>query len=166
MSHKAKATSFHPVRHDRLIQEHQHDPYAFRAKPREPAACPDCGAIFHDGRWRWGEPPAGAHPHLCPACHRVRDNYPAGIVLIGGDFSAPEQEEYLRLIRHEATAEAAEHAVERIMDIEEKDGTLVVTTTSVHLARRLGEALQRAHRGRLDVRYSDDERFVRIYFWH
>lgn len=166
MSHKAKATSFHPVRHDRLIQEHEHDPYASRVKPPEPAACPDCGAIFHKGRWRWGEAPADAHPHLCPACRRVRDHYPAGVVLIGGDFGVEEGDEYLRLIRHEAAAEAAEHAIERIMNIEEEDGALVVSTTSVHLARRLGDALQRAHRGRLDIRYSDEERFVRIHFWH
>jgi len=166
MSRNAKATSFHPVRHDRLIQEHQHDPYASREKPHEPAACPDCGAVFHDGRWRWGAAPPDAHPHLCPACHRVRDHYPAGVVLIGGDFGAAEKDEYLHLIDHAAKAEAADHPVERIMDIEEEDGSLVVTTTSVHLARRIGEALQRAHRGRLDVNYGDAERFVRVYFWH
>jgi len=166
MSHKAKLASFHPVRHDRLIQEHQHDPYAPHAKPSEPAACPDCGAVFHGGRWRWGEAPEGAHARLCPACRRVRDKYPAGVVLIGGEFGADEKQEYLNLIENAARAEGAEHPIERVMEIDEEDGTLVVSTTSVHLARRIGEALQRAHRGRLDLRYSDAERFVRVYFWH
>ncbi len=166
MSHNAKATSFHPVRHDRLIQEHRHDPYASRGKPAEPAVCPDCGAVFHDGRWRWGTAPAGASAQLCPACRRVRDEYPAGVVLVGGDFSAAERDETLRLVEHEATAESAEHPLERLMKIEDEDGSLVITTTSVHLARRIGEALQRAHRGRLDLRYSEGERFVRVYYWH
>jgi len=166
MSRKAKATPFHPVRHDRLIQEHQHDPYSVRAKPAEPAACPDCGAVFHDGRWRWGAAPPQAHPRLCPACRRIRDHYPAGVVLIGGDFSAADKDEYLRLIEHEARAEAAEHPIERVMQVEDEDGSLVVTTTSVHLARRIGDALQHAHRGRLDVHYGEAERFVRIHYWH
>ncbi|HJV26758.1 MAG TPA: BCAM0308 family protein [Aromatoleum sp.] len=166
MSHHAKATSSHPVRHDRLIQEHRHDPYADRGKPAEPAACPDCGAVFHGGRWRQAVAPVGAHAQLCPACRRMRDKFPAGVVMIGGDFTAAEKDEYLRLIEHEAEAETREHAVERIMDIEQDDGTLIVTTTGVHLARRIGEALQHAHRGLLELKYSDSECFVRVYFWH
>lgn len=166
MSRKSKATSFHPVRHDRLIQEHEHDPYASRGKPNEPASCPDCGAIFHGGRWRWGVASPDADVHLCPACRRIRDKYPAGIVHIGGDFGVAEKDEYLHLIDHAATAEAAEHPAERIMDIEEEDGSLVITTTGVHLARRIGEALQHAHRGRLEFRYEDSERFIRVHFWH
>lgn len=166
MSRHAKATSSHPVRHDRLIQEHQHDPYASRAKPAEPAACPDCGAVFHGGRWRWGEAPADVHSRLCPACHRMRDKFPAGVVLVGGEFDAAEKDEYLRLIEHAAKAESGTHPMERIMDIDDEDGSLVITTTGVHLARRIGEALQHAHRGKLDFRYSESEQFVRVYFWH
>jgi NMD protein affecting ribosome stability and mRNA decay len=166
MSRHAKATQTNPVRHDRLIQEHQHDPYAAGGKPKEPAACPECGAVFHEGRWCWGEPPAGAQAVLCPACKRIRDNFPAGIVHIGGDFTAAEKDETMRLINHEAQAEATDHPIERIMEVEEEDGGVVITTTSVHLARRIGDALQRAHRGRLDVHYGESENFVRVYFWH
>lgn len=166
MSHRSKATSTHPVRHDRLIQEQRDDPYAERAKPREPSACPECGAIFHEGRWRWGTAPANAHAHLCPACRRVRDKFPAGVVLIGGDFDTAEKDEYLRIVEHEARAEAAEHPIERVMEVEEEDGSVVVTTTSVHLARRIGEALQHAHRGRLDFHYNEGEHFIRVHFWH
>ncbi|QTQ33822.1 Uncharacterized protein pbN1_38370 [Aromatoleum bremense] len=115
ISHRSKATSTHPVRHDRLIQEQRDDPYAERAKPREPSACPECGAIFHDGRWRWGTAPANAHAHLCPACRRVRDKFPAGVVLIGGDFDTAEKDEYLRIVEHEACAEAAGHPIERVI---------------------------------------------------
>lgn len=166
MSRQAKATSFHPVRHDRLIQEHRDDPYAERAKPPEPAACPDCGAVFHHGRWRTGAAPPDAHAHLCPACRRVRERLPAGVVHIGGDFGAAEKAEYLKLIDHETKAEAADHPLERIMDIEEEDGSLIVTTTGVHLARRIGEALQHAHRGQLAFHYNEAEHFIRVHFFH
>ena len=35
---------------DRQIEEVMHDPYHARAKPPEPAACPNCGIVFHEGR--------------------------------------------------------------------------------------------------------------------
>ncbi|MDD5035907.1 MAG: hypothetical protein PHE55_14250, partial [Methylococcaceae bacterium] len=65
-------------RQDRLLHELVHDPYKSRSKPQEPTVCPDCGAIFHGGRWQWGETPADAHQEPCPACHRIRDKLPAG----------------------------------------------------------------------------------------
>ncbi|MDF2781538.1 MAG: ATPase, partial [Geminicoccaceae bacterium] len=39
------------------------------------------------------------------------------------------------------------------MDIEERDGALVVRTTDIHLPRRIGEALHHAYRGELDFHY-------------
>lgn len=166
MSRHSKATSSRPVRHDRLIQEQRHDPYAERGKPAEPAACPECGAVFHGGRWRGGATTPDAHARLCPACKRMRDDLPAGIVLVGGDFDPSEKDEYLSLIEHTAQAERGEHPIERIMEIVDEDGGLVITTTGVHLARRIGEALQHAHRGQLEFRYGESENFVRVYFWH
>ena len=41
--------------------------------------CPACNAVFKDGRWQWAESwPADAHKETCQACHRTKDNYPAG----------------------------------------------------------------------------------------
>jgi hypothetical protein len=34
---------------------HRHDPYKARHKLPEPAACPECGAVFHEGRGQWVE---------------------------------------------------------------------------------------------------------------
>jgi hypothetical protein len=41
-------------------------------------------------------------------------------------------------------------------------GALEISTTDLHLARRIGEALCSAYRGRLEVRYSPDEYRVRV----
>lgn len=39
-------TKFHPIRHDRLVQEQVHDTYKSKHKPVEPMRCPQCGAVF------------------------------------------------------------------------------------------------------------------------
>ena len=52
--------------------------------------------------------------------------------------------------------------MERLMAISgEEDGTLV-TTTGIHLARRIGEALNNAYQGELDFAYGDGEKSIRL----
>ena len=83
---KSRFTDFHPVRRDRLVQETRHDTYKAKHKLPEPTVCPQCGAVFHDGRWQWLVKPAQAHEEMCPACHRIHDDYPAGYVSVNGPF--------------------------------------------------------------------------------
>ena len=74
-------------RRDKLLHEHIHDTYKTSHKLSEPTVCPDCGAVFHEGRWQWITPaPKGAHQTSCPACHRTRDNYPAGVITLSGGY--------------------------------------------------------------------------------
>ena len=65
-------------------------------------------------------------------------------------------------VRKEEQREAADHPLQRIMDIMERGGVITVTTTDVHLARRIGEALHHAYQGKLDIKYSQDEYVVRV----
>jgi hypothetical protein len=58
-------------------------------------------------------------------------------------------------------AEKADHALNRIMGLEERDDTIVITTTDIHLPRRIAEALKRAFRGRLELHYEEDGYFLR-----
>ena len=54
-------------RRDKLLHEHIHDTYKTSHKLSEPTVCPDCGAVFHEGRWQWITPaPKGAHQTSCP----------------------------------------------------------------------------------------------------
>jgi hypothetical protein len=48
------------------------------------------------------------------------------------------------------------------MGIENKEGVVTVTTTDVHLARRIGDALRSAFHGELIIKYSPDEYLVRV----
>ena len=154
----------HPPRRDRLLREHVHDPYKTRLKLPEPTVCPQCGAVFHDGRWRWGPRPLPAHEELCQACHRINDRYAAGEVTIAGDFALRHKDEILHLARHQEAQEKAEHPLHRIMGIEERDDAIVVQTTDIHLPRRIGEALRHAYHGDLDFRYEEEAYFLRVHW--
>lgn len=164
MSRHSKATHYHPVRHDRLIQEREHDTYKAREKLPEPTVCPDCGAVFHNGRWQWAPRPESAHQERCPACHRIHDKFPAGHVHLTGDFLGQHREDLLHLVKKQGELEGAEHPLERIMGIEDEDGGVYVTTTSIHLARRIGEALHHAYHGDLDFHYNDEEKLLRVHW--
>ena len=167
MKIKSPSPGFHPVRRDQLRPEREHDSYKRQQKPPEPAVCPDCGAIFHDGRWQWGLRHADASEVICPACHRIRDHFPAGFLHVNGTFFTEHREELLNLVRHHAEKAGAEHPLARIMSIEnETDGEegIVVTTTDIHLARELGEALHHAYHGELEFHYNDSQMLLRVYW--
>lgn len=152
-----------PERHDRLLQEHGHDPYKAHGKFSEPTVCPRCGAVFHLGRWQWLKAPAGAHQESCPACRRIHDDYPCGFVTLRGNFFTAHREEIMHLIHNEEKREQAEHPLKRIMAIEEtKNGGALLSTTDTHLAIGIGEALQRAYRGELKFHYNPDEYLLRV----
>jgi len=141
------------------------DPYMRVHKPHEPTICPQCGAVFQEGRWQWAARPEGAHEELCPACRRINDNFPAGVVNISADFLSSHKQEILNLIRHQEELEKAEHPENRLMKIEDAGEQLIVTTTDIHLPERIGKALRSAFHGELVLQYDEDGYFVRVN-WH
>jgi NMD protein affecting ribosome stability and mRNA decay len=147
---------------DRAMQDPIQDPYAAKGKPAGPAICPDCGAVFRRGRWQWGEASESARPHLCAACRRVRERSPAGTVRIQGAFVDAHRGEILRTVRNEEAREKRTHPMQRIMTLREAREAIEVTTTDIHVARRIGEALRSAFRGTLVLRYSPHEYRVRV----
>ena len=149
-------------RKDRLIRERIHDPYKARLKLPEPALCPQCKAVYQQGRWRWGDPPAGASEVLCQACHRINDRYPAGEMTLGGQFLKDHKTEILHLARNEEKLESGEHPLNRIMEVEDRGQTVVITTTDIHLPRRIGVAVRRAYKGDLDLHYEEESYTIRV----
>ncbi|MEO2065577.1 MAG: hypothetical protein ABGX17_03645, partial [Desulfurobacteriaceae bacterium] len=56
--------------------------------------------------------------------------------------------------------------LQRILWIEEKeDGVTEIATTSEHLARHIGEAVQKAFKGNFEVKYNEGEKLARV-FWN
>lgn len=153
---------FRPVRRDKLIQERVHDTYKARGKLPEPTVCPDCNAVHHKGRWQWLPRPEQAYEQACPACHRIRDRFPAGYVTLSGSFLGLHRDEILNLVRHHGEREAGGHPLERIIAVEPHNGGMLVTTTGIHLARSLGEALESAYQGHLEFHYNDAQNLLRV----
>jgi NMD protein affecting ribosome stability and mRNA decay len=149
---------------DRILDDKRADPYQPRGKYREPTVCSDCQAVFHRGRWGSSAAPEDAHRDRCPACRRIRDKLPAGRVTLEGAFYAEHRDELMRLVRHEAANERAEHPLNRIMGVEEYADRAVVSTTDIHTPHRIGTALERAYQGELDIRYGKDEYSVRVHW--
>ncbi|NBC18333.1 MAG: ATPase [Bacteroidetes bacterium] len=150
------------------FKSERHDVYQEQKKWPEPTRCPTCGAAFMDGRWTWETAPPSAQEVECPACRRIADAYPAGFVEIAGTFFEAHREELIGLIRNAAALEKGEHPLERLMAIERDEDAeaplTLVTTTGVHLARRIGDALARAYEGDLTIQYGDAEHQVRVHW--
>jgi NMD protein affecting ribosome stability and mRNA decay len=146
---------------DRMYGERLHDPYQARGKYPEPSLCPDCGAVFEKGRWHWGSAGAGAHEQRCPACQRIQDKQPAGVVTLKGDFLSAHRHEIISLIQNAEKKEKPEHPLQRVMAIEDQDGGITVSLTDVHIARAIADALQHAYEGELDYEYSDKDTLFR-----
>jgi len=145
-----------------MYEERVSDPYRAREKWPEPTNCPECGAIFHDGRWQWGEAAQEAEQHLCPACQRIRDQVPAGELTLSGAFFTDHRQEILNLIHNAETEARAEHPLERLMDIEEWEDRTVITFTDAHLVHGVGEALHHAYQGELDSQYTNEDDLLRV----
>ena len=55
--------------------------------------------------------------------------------------------------------------LKKVIDFTEKEQEVLVSLTDNHLARAIGDALYKAHNGVLEMKYSEEEKFVRMY-WH
>ena len=93
MSHSRIPDGYRAIpRHDGIFKEERHDTYQLKSKLAEPAVCSECQAVYHQGRWQWSTVPTNAHQGICPACHRTRDDYPAGYLSLQGAFFLDHRE--------------------------------------------------------------------------
>ena len=100
--------------------------------------------------------------NCAPACRRIKEEFPAGVVTLLGDFAREHKEEMIHLARHQEEAEKKEHPLNRIISIEEDAQGIVINTTDIHLPRRIGEAVKRAFHGEIEDRFEKDGYFVRV----
>jgi hypothetical protein len=143
--------------------EEIHDPYRTPRKAKTPSRCAECGAIYRKGRWTWERiVPQPAASLRCPACRRVHDGVPAGEVTLRGSFYLQHEDELLRLVRHVEKAEHAQHPLNRIIAIRRGPGEATITTTDIHLPRRIGHALESAWDGTLETHYDEAGHFARV----
>jgi hypothetical protein len=106
--------------------------------------------------------PAPAAELECPACRRIEDHVPAGIVVLEGGYLREHADEALRIVRNVEKLENADHALHRIMAIRRDGARIEIDTTDVHLPRRIGHALEDAWGGALHTHYDEEGHFARV----
>ena len=147
---------------DHVLDSMEKDVYGLKGKLSDPTACISCGAVYRKGRWTWAAAPADAEQTKCPACRRIADDYPAGIVTLSGDFAREHADEIRGLAHNLEEREKQEHPLKRIMGIDQQSDALLIKTTNARLARGIGEALQHAYRGELDYKFTETENVLRV----
>ncbi len=155
----------HKTRPSQDLSTGEHDAYRAKEKLPDGTRCPDCGAVIANGRWQWLTALEGAARERCPACLRIHDDFPAGYVNLTGSYVDEQRAEILSIVHNLASKQKAEHPMQRVMKIVEERGAVKITTTDIHLARAIGDALHRAHAGALEIKYGPDDNIVRV-AWH
>ena len=138
------ACTFNGMRRD----VHDESP-APAGKLREIVDCPTCGASYRSGRWTWETAPVGSFAQICPACERIERDDPAGVLSVEGAFASSHRREVITLVHAVEERERTEHALKRVMAIEEEGRLLIVKTTDAELTEALGKALEKAFAGKL-----------------
>ncbi|KWD88697.1 BCAM0308 family protein [Burkholderia ubonensis] len=145
------------LRRDKRTQPHTTDSYREPKRPRGDTYCETCGAVCDAGRWGWRAAFGDLRQLQCPACKRTQERVPAGELVLRGTYLDAHRDAIFALLKRQADFETNEHALERIMEIDEGVGAITVRTTGRHMVRRLAEALLHAHHGDLALHHRDGE---------
>ena len=166
MAHNA-----HPADAKRIRRniENYKDPYIVQAGPEETRICSECRAVYTGQRWYLKEQADpeklrnhSVHFTICPACRKIRDRSPGGIVHLSGNFLREHKDDILNLIHNEGERAMMINPLERVMDIEASNAAYDVLTTNEKLAQRIGKALHRAYDGHVAYKWSEDNKLVRV----
>ena len=96
-----------------------------------------------------------------PACKKVRDNFPGGILKLKGTFLQEHIDEIMNLIRNEEQRAMGFNPLERIMDVNTTSKGVEITTTNEKLTQRIGKSIQKPYQGKVAYRWSDDTKLLR-----
>jgi NMD protein affecting ribosome stability and mRNA decay len=146
------------------------DSYIPRGASRSVSICGSCRAVYMNKRWYVdGDTVKAAGAEMktvlvvCPACLKIRDNFPGGIVTLRGDYVLAHKQDVMNLIKNEEERARGFNPLERVMSIKENGhGGLVVSTTNEKLAQRLGRAIKKAFHGEVTYQWSHDNKLARV----
>lgn len=143
--------------------------YYEKRKYPEPTVCSHCRLVYHKGRWNNSELEklnGNAHQALCPACHRIEDREPGGLVYLSGGYLQDKQKlsEILNVVKNQEKQARIQRPLLRVMWINRGEEEIEIATTNIHLAQRLGKAIHDAHSGKLEIKYTEGTRFARVYW--
>jgi NMD protein affecting ribosome stability and mRNA decay len=146
------------------------DSYLPRGASRSISVCEGCRAVYMHKRWYAGgdidenvTKSPGTVTVVCPACLKIRDNFPGGIVTLKGDYVLPHKTDLMNLVRNEEERARGQNPLERVIAVKENGhGSMVISTTNVKLAQRIGRAIRKAFQGKVAYHWSHDTKLVRV----
>ena len=145
------------------------DSYNPRKGPLDVGICPGCHSISRKKRWYLDEAEyvslarsGGAVLRRCPACRKIADGFPSGVLTLRGGFLRTHRDEILTIVRNEERRARGTNPLERIMAIREGDGSVEILTTDEKLAQRVGREIRKAYQGTVSYKWSEDANFVRV----
>ena len=148
----------------------QEDPYLPEAG-QQAAVCTQCHALYQGKRWFFDEKLYGqlagtdqVREVVCPTCRKIKDHYPEGILSLSGAFWVQHQDEIVGLLKKEAGRISRRNVQDRIIQMRADGDSLVVETTTEKLAQHLGRTIYKACKGDLNFRWSEVDKFVRVYW--
>ena len=145
------------------------DVYRQKLSPKETAICSKCGTLYRNKRWLLDEAElsklrgdTAVTTVVCPACQRMEDGNPAGVVTFSGGYLLEHEDDILNTIKRTEARSRAKNPLGRIMEINQEENVLTISTTEDKLAQKLGREVYRAHKGELHYSWSHDLHFVRV----
>ena len=145
------------------------DPYEMSKAPKGPAICRTCKAIYANKRWHIDSGEArklAASPEtqkiVCPACQKIKDDYPEGIVTLKWSDLREHEAEIRGLIANVQVRALSVNPLERVMKITRLRKDLEVQTTNDRLAQRIGRELVRAYKGKVTNHWAHRDMMVRV----
>jgi NMD protein affecting ribosome stability and mRNA decay len=145
------------------------DPYLPKGGSEDMALCKKCHSIYHNKRWSIDEKLYREKVNLpstsfvtCPACQKIKDNFPGGLVTLTGAFLQEHKDEIINLIKNEEERARGFNPLERIMKISNGSGKVEISTTNEKLAQRIGKKIKKAFSGEVEYKWSQDTKLLRV----
>ena len=144
------------------------DPYIPRKGAPSVAVCPFCHIICRKKRWYVDEPEAaallraGVPSRRCPACRKIVDRFPCGVLTLSGRYLRIHRDEILKIARNEERRARGVNPLERIMEIRAQADRVEVLTTEAKLAQRIGREIHKAYQGVVAYKWSEDADLLRV----
>jgi hypothetical protein len=146
------------------------DPYLPKGARKSISVCESCHAVYMNKRWYSGPDvyegvvsKAGTTNMVCPACLKIRDNFPGGILTLKGNYVLLHKPDLMKLVKNEEERAHGMNPLERVMSVKEDGyGSIVISTTNEKLAQRIGRAIKKAFHGDVAYRWSHDNKLARV----
>jgi hypothetical protein len=132
--------------------------------------CSRCQAVYRHQHWNRDDRRAetllqsGAETVVCPGCKIIEERNPRGIITLSGDYWPQHRQDILNLVRNEEERGIHTNPLERIIDIREEGGNLIIETTNEKLAQKIARSIDKAHSGTLDYHWPDGNHLLRVYW--